>query len=200
MKKEEAEKLLQKAWDERIIDDEKIKNWIKHSYNVAYVAETIGELSGLDPEKCYVMGLLHDFGRGQDKKIRHTILGYKSLKQNGVSEEVARIAITHLYILQDGSNLKNQYIDFQNDEQRFVENYLKNIEYDDYDKLIQLSDLIGGIKIQTIEERMFSVFCRYNITNTMQLCTQIKNLKEYFENKIRSSIYEPFKDSFAKKD
>lgn len=196
MNRDEAKRLLQKAYDERIVI-EGVENWIKHSHNVAHVAETIGRLSGLDPEKCYVMGLLHDFGRGQDRNIRHSILGYKLLKKEGASEEIARIAITHLFILQDGANLKGQYVDFRDGEQTFVENYLKDIEYNDYDKLIQLSDLIGGLRIETIEERMFSVFCRYNITNTMQLCQQIRALRQYFEDKIGCSVYEPFRDEMG---
>ncbi len=192
MNKKEAEKLLEEAYEKRILDG--VENLIVHSKNVAYVAEKLGELSGLDPEKSYIMGLLHDIGRGQDRKIRHTILGYKILKEKNIPEEIAKTTITHLYILQDGSNLRNQEKEFREDEYEFVKNYLKNIEYDDYDKLIQLSDLIGGVKIQTIEERMFSVFCRYDIINNMPFCQQIKNLKDYFEKKIGTSIYKPFED------
>lgn len=192
MNKKEAEKLLEEAYDKRTLEG--VEEWIIHSKNVAHVAEKIGELSGLDPEKSYVMGLLHDIGRGQNKKIRHTILGYKILKENNIPEEIAKTTITHLYILQDGSNLGNQEKEFQNDEYEFVKNYLKNREYDDYDKLIQISDLIGGIKIETIEERMFSVFCRYDIINNMPFCQQIQNLKDYFEKKMGTSIYKPFEN------
>ena len=69
MNKKEAEKLLEEAYEKRILDG--VESWIAHSTNVAYVAEKLGELSGLDPEKSYIMGLLHDIGRGQDRKIRH---------------------------------------------------------------------------------------------------------------------------------
>ncbi len=192
MNKKETEKLLEEAYENRILEG--VEEWIVHSKNVAYVAEKLGELSGLDPEKSYIMGLLHDIGRGQDRKIRHTILGYKILKEKNIPEEIAKTTITHLYILQDGSNLRNQEKEFREDEYEFVKNYLKNIEYDDYDKLVQLSDLIGEVKIQTIEERMFSVFCRYDIINNMPFCQQIKNLKDYFEKKIGTSIYKPFED------
>lgn len=196
MKKSEADLLLKEAYDNRILEG--VDEWIVHSKNVAYVAEKLGELSGLDPEKSYVMGLLHDIGRGQNKKIRHTILGYKLLKEKNIPEEIAKTTITHLYILKDGSNLGNQEKELEEEEYKFIKNYLKNIEYDDYDKLIQISDLIGGAEIQRIEERMFSVFCRYDIINNMAFCQQIQNLKDYFEKKIGMSIYKPFEDVLKK--
>lgn len=192
MKKLEAQKLLRKICENMEITAE-VRRWIKHSHNVAIVAEKIARLSGLDDEKAYVMGLLHDIGRSQNPKIRHTILGYKILKENNLPEEISRIAITHLYLLKDGSNFTEQKLQFTQDELEFVENYIQNVEYDDYDKLIQIADLIGEERIKTIEERLFSVFCRYNINNTMGFCLKVKELKEYFESKIGSSIYEPFK-------
>ncbi len=192
MNRKEAEELLKEVYEKRT--SEHADNLMIHSKIVAYVAEKIAKLSGLDPEKAYIMGLLHDVGRSQDRKIRHTIIGYRILKEKNVPEEIARITITHLYILKDGLNLINQEKEFKDDEYKFVKNYLKNIEYDDYDKLIQISDLMGSLEIQTIEERMFSVFCRYDIVNNVPFCQQIQNLKDYFEEKMGTSIYKPFKD------
>ena len=196
MNKGEAENFFKKLYDETGSNID-ATNWREHSYNVAIVAETLAKKLNLDSEKCYVMGLLHDIGgglAGKQKTIRHTILGYKIMKENNIDEEIARIAITHLFILQDGSNLKQQYINFEKGEQEFIENYLKNIEYTDYDKLIQISDLIGGSEIKTIELRLFDVFSRHNIVENVKFISKIKELKEYFESKIGCSIYEPFKD------
>lgn len=199
MNRNEAIELLKKIISNTdLVNGNPIKDNYRHAYNVAYVAESIAKCVDLDSDKAYIMGLLHDVGRAQDRKIRHSILGYKLLKSYGVSEEIARITITHLFILKDGSNLTNQFIDFKDDELKFVQNYLKNIEYDDYDKLLQISDLIGGATIMTIEERIFSVFCRYNQINNMSFCQQIKNLKEYFESKMGTSIYEPLKNMMGK--
>ena len=196
MNKQEAENFFKKIYTETgsSID---ATHWWEHSHNVAIVAETLGEKLNLDSEKCYVMGLLHDIGgglAGKQKIIRHTILGYKIMKENNIDEKIARIAITHLFILQDGSHLKQQYINFEKNEQEFIENYLKNIEYTDYDKLIQISDLISGREITTIELRLFNVFSRHNIIENVKFVSKIKELKEYFESKIGGSIYKPFKD------
>lgn len=193
MNKKEAEEFFEKIAN-KIRTNNRFFEWKNHSYNVAKVAETIGQKLNLDTEKCYVMGLLHDTGRTMVSNIRHSILGYKIMKEYGIDEEIARIGITHLFILQDGSNLRKQYINFQNDEQNFIENYLKNIEYTDYDKLIQISDLIGGDEIKSIECRLFDVFSRHEIVDNVKFVLKIKELKEYFESKINMSIYEPFKD------
>ncbi len=37
--------------------------WGNHSRTAAHCAEKITELSGMDTEKAYVLGLLHDIGR-----------------------------------------------------------------------------------------------------------------------------------------
>lgn len=39
--------------------------WVKHSANVAAAAKIIAGASGLNPEKAFVCGLLHDIGRRQ---------------------------------------------------------------------------------------------------------------------------------------
>lgn len=194
MNKQEADNFFKKLYDETG-KDKYSADWWKHSHNVALVAETLGKKLNLDSEKCYVMGLLHDIGKGNvGNNIRHSVVGYKIMKENNIDEEIARIAITHLFILQDGSHLKRQYKIFEKGEQKFIENYLKNIEYNDYDKLLQISDLMGDVNISTIEYRLFGVFSRHNIIENVKFVSKIKELKEYFENKIGGSIYEPFKD------
>ena len=51
--------------------------WTKHSYNVAEAARLIAAASGLDSEKAYVCGLLHDIGRRTGiSAVRHIIDGY----------------------------------------------------------------------------------------------------------------------------
>ena len=42
--------------------------WINHSRTVAHCAEKIASYSGTDPEKAYVLGLLHDIGRRFGKR------------------------------------------------------------------------------------------------------------------------------------
>ncbi|MBE5831525.1 MAG: HDOD domain-containing protein [Butyrivibrio sp.] len=38
--------------------------WVKHSINTGVAAKNIAEkIPGLDPEKAYIVGLVHDIGR-----------------------------------------------------------------------------------------------------------------------------------------
>lgn len=51
--------------------------WTKHAQNVAAAAEIIAEHCGLNPEKAFVCGLLHDIGRRNGvTAVRHIIDGY----------------------------------------------------------------------------------------------------------------------------
>ena len=70
-----AEKLL--------IEAEKMNRgaWVEHSYHVACLAEKIAHKAGMDSEKAYIYGLLHDIGRRKgNMQARHAIEGYKYLK------------------------------------------------------------------------------------------------------------------------
>ena len=69
---------------------------------------------------------------------------------------------------------------------------LKDLDYDDYDKLIQLSDMmVSVVGFKTLKERM-----RF-IQNKYQLCCltvkkkyrQVLKLKEYFDKRCKCDIY-----------
>ena len=68
----------EKAIDElRIAGELNPGPWINHSYNVAKAAENIAKAYGMDCEKAYVCGLLHDIGRRTGiAAVRHIIDGY----------------------------------------------------------------------------------------------------------------------------
>lgn len=81
------------------------------------------------------MGLLHDIGRRYGIiGLKYTIDGYRFLKQQGY-DEIARVCLTHSFPIKylkafNGNN------DCTNYEVEFLESYLKELQYDDYDKLI----------------------------------------------------------------
>lgn len=51
--------------------------WKRHSLSAAENARLIGQKAGMDGEKAYVMGLLHDIGRREGvTSIRHIFDGY----------------------------------------------------------------------------------------------------------------------------
>ena len=59
--REEAEAILAAALKKNP------RKWGAHSRYAAVSAEAIGRAAGLDPDRCYVSGLLHDIGRFKGK-------------------------------------------------------------------------------------------------------------------------------------
>ncbi len=75
--------------------------WGKHSMNVGLAARNIAEkISGMDPTKAYIVGLMHDIGRrvGIVDIPTHVYEGYKYCMEKGW-DEAARICMTHSYLL-----------------------------------------------------------------------------------------------------
>jgi hypothetical protein len=171
--------------------------WVKHSELVANTAKTIAEkIDGLNPNKAYIMGLIHDIGRvfgiTQD---RHSIDGYNFLKSQGY-EELGRICITHCF---PNKNIKaNVGIwDCNKKELNFIEKFLSNCRYDDYDRLIQLCDCIAAEdKFILIEKRIIDVLLRYNLKTQvpvgiplLEKWNKYLEIKDYFNKEIGNSIY-----------
>lgn len=75
--------------------------WGDHSRVAASCAEKIAEKVGLDSEKAYVLGLLHDIGRRFGVyHFRHVVDGYNYMSKLGY-DEVAKICLTHSFSTQD---------------------------------------------------------------------------------------------------
>lgn len=153
--KEEAERLLNEA------EAMNPGPWGDHSRTAAHCAQKIAEACQLDPEKAYVLGLLHDIGRRFGvRHLGHVSDGYSYMMSLGY-DEVARVCLTHSF--HDLS--LDSYIgkpDTSDDETALIVNKLSKIAPDDYDRLIQLCDaLAGNGEILDIEERMTDVKRRY---------------------------------------
>ena len=89
--REEAEKLLKDA------ETCNPGQWVSHSRITAHCAEKIAEYAGMDPDKAYVFGLLHDIGRKFGVfHLKHVSEGYKYMLSLGY-DEVARICLTHSF-------------------------------------------------------------------------------------------------------
>lgn len=75
--------------------------WVEHVKNVASAAKIIAKNAGMDGEKAYVLGLLHDIGRRTGiAQVRHIIDGYDYAVSKGW-DEVARICLTHSFPVKD---------------------------------------------------------------------------------------------------
>ncbi|MDE7216259.1 MAG: HD domain-containing protein [Clostridia bacterium] len=181
--REEAERLLEEA------EALNVGAWGNHSRNVAICAEKIALACGMDGEKAYILGLLHDIGRRFGiKHLGHVYDGWKYMLELGYPQ-VAQICLTHSFGIRDINTYIGKF-DILPDEQKELEDALKSAEYDDYDRLIQISDALGAADgVVDIEERMEDVKKRYGCYPQEKWDKNIE-LKEYFEKLAGKNIYE----------
>ena len=163
--------------------------WVNHSRVAAHCAEKIAEkCEDIDPEKAYIVGLLHDIGRKfGTRHLGHVSDGYTYMMSLGY-DEVARVCLTHSF----NDQVMEDYIgkkDTTDAEYEQIQNALQMISMDEYDRLIQLCDAIAGADgVLDITERMADVRRRYGSYPT-QKWNQNLLLKKYFEEKAGDEIY-----------
>lgn len=163
--------------------------WAEHSRTAARCAERIAFHAGLDPDKAYVLGLLHDIGRKFGKgQMRHIMDGYTYMMSLGY-DDAARICLTHSF---NGKRIEEYpgLADTAEEETEFIITRLQNMQYDDYDRLIQLCDAVSGTTgAMDIIDRMNDVKKRYGAYDQQKWDTNLV-LKEYFETKMGRSLEE----------
>lgn len=167
--------------------------WINHSYYVAGLAEKIADKAKMDSEKAYIFGLLHDIGRRNGTmQARHAIEGFNFLTDIGF-DEGARICMTHTFQYKDVEAIYDTW-DCTEEEKQFIKNYLDNITYDDYDKLIQLCDALSVANGYCYaEKKMVSSALKFGFKDTtIKKWKSILELKEYFDDKISGDVYSLF--------
>jgi putative nucleotidyltransferase with HDIG domain len=182
---EEAEGFLAKA--ERLNPGP----WVQHSKNVALAARLIAErIPDLDPEVSYVLGLLHDIGRREGRtNIRHLIDGYRFLADLGY-EDVARISLTHSFPIADLEAYMGER-DCSPEDLQFIEEYISSVEFNKYDRLIQLCDAIAPPSgFCLMEKRMVDVALRLGIDEiTLSGWEARFQIMAEFDNEIGQSVY-----------
>lgn len=189
--REEAEKLLIEA------EGCNPGPWGNHSRVVAHCAEKIAQECGdMDSDKAYILGLLHDIGRKFGvRHLGHVSDGYSYMMSLGY-DETAKICLTHSF----NSQTTDEYIgkfDTSEEELNMIQDALKTVVMDEYDRLIQLCDSLAGAEgVLDIEERMEDVKRRYGSYPQNKWDGNLK-LKEHFEEKMGRDIYVVVeKDSF----
>ncbi|SHJ77193.1 HDIG domain-containing protein [Hathewaya proteolytica DSM 3090] len=166
--------------------------WVEHSLYVAEAAKLIAErVEGLDSEVAYILGLLHDIGRRYGvTNERHSFDGYKFAMENGY-DLWARICMTHGYLCKNVDDVCGKK-DCTEEERNIMKEYLDNIEFSTYDKLIQMCDslaLPSGFCI--LEKRMIDVVMRYGFNEfTLEKWKITFEIQSFFEEKIGVLIYD----------
>lgn len=185
---------------ERLLEEAEACNpgpWGNHSRVCAYCAEKIAKsCRNMDPEKAYVMGLLHDIGRKFGvRHLGHVSDGYTYMMSLGY-DEAARICLTHSF----SSFTLDDYVgkwDVSEEELELIKSKLTDLEQNDYDRLIKLCDSLAGSEgVMDIEDRMNDVRRRYG-GYPQEKWDRNLALKDYFEKKAGRDIYEIVeKDTF----
>lgn len=167
------------------------KSFRSHCCLVACCAEMIASrLEHIDGHKAYILGLLHDYGKmmrdAENTKYFHGLTGYNEMIRLGY-DEVARICLTHTF---PDKNFK--YTEYTYPEMRKTKKLLAQIDYDDYDRLIQLCDLlVVGMGFSKIKDRMLFVKNKYHVPTIIvkRRYRQALRLKNYFDNLCGCDIY-----------
>lgn len=180
---EEAETLLREA------ENCNPGLWGNHSRVAARCAEKIAAAAGMDRERAYVLGLLHDIGRRFGiRHLGHVSDGYHYMMELGYPA-AARICLTHSFNLPT----LDVYVgkrDITPEQQGEIQTLLDGIQYDDFDRLIQLCDCLAGTEgVMDMEARMADVKRRYGFYPQEKWDANMK-LKRYFEEKAGKDIYE----------
>lgn len=193
--------------------------WADHALNVARVAEAIAERvsvadrgakaaeATLDPDTAFVLGVLHDIGRRVGwTGMRHTIDGYRYLIPLGF-DDAARVCLTHSFPIEGMRDTKTSAggdagWDCSADDLAFVNDYLAGIEYDEYDRLIQLCDALAlPERVCTLEERFVDVVLRHGFTEyTVPRWRACIALREWFEPRMGCSLAEVLADLTVAED
>ena len=166
-----------------------------HIKNAALLAENIANACGLDTEKAYVLGLLHDVGRFFvidennelifSDKHRHPIEGYLYLKKLGYVEE-ARVCITHAFIYQ-----KNSYAHMYTEIEKEIISQVLSRDYDMYDLLIQLTDEMSVLEGWcTLETRLAREALQHGYERAAwEKFIRLYEIKKLFDKHAKKDIY-----------
>ncbi len=187
--REEAEQLLMEA------EDCNPGPWGNHSRVCAWCAEQIAVHCGMDGERAYVLGLLHDIGRKFGvKHLGHVYDGWKYMLEAGYPG-AARICLTHSFSIQNIQDYIGNF-DITEKQQEELSEALSQIQYDDYDRLIQLCDSMAGAEgPMRMEVRMGDVKRRYGAYPQEKWDKNLE-LKQYFETKMGQNLYEAIQGEF----
>lgn len=167
------------------------KPWIRHSYYVGLAAGKIAaHVPGMDADRARACGFVHDIGRRfGEMKINHIFCGWRYLLEEGY-EEAARICLTHSFPVQDARSVTGVWDSTQEDI-AFLREYLPSITYTDYDRLIQLADVLGDASgIVVLEKRLVDIIRRYGLDaeNVPSRWAALFAIKEDFERRMGMTV------------
>ena len=172
--------------------------WRAHSLHVARAAGAIAEKCGMDGERAWVLGALHDVGRYEGVRgLHHAVAGYALLMEKG-DPGAARVCVTHSF--PDGRfEHFNGRRDVSPEEEAFLRRFLAEAIPDDFDRLIQLCDAICTAQgVCLMEKRLVDVALRHGLEPGLdEKWRAFLNLRRDFERRMGVSVYSLFEECAA---
>lgn len=163
-----------------------------HYIDVSHCAELIARHSGLDPHKARILGMFHDFGEYIEQtqpNTFHGTAGYDEMMKLGY-DEIARVCLTHSF----WEGVYNpEYFVYDKKEVARAGELISKMELDEYDYLIQLSDMLCcHRKFVKLEERVDYIIKKYkrNPEQAEKMIKAAKMLKSRFDKLCGQDIYE----------
>jgi hypothetical protein len=122
--------------------------------------------------------------------MRHILDGYHFMQARGFSH-AAQICLTHSFPVKNIEFYVSSEWDCSRQEMEFVNKCLGEIEYTDYDRLIQLCDALAlPTGICLMEKRLVDVCLRYGANQySVPRWKAYLDIQQSFEQVIGSSIY-----------
>lgn len=162
--------------------------WEAHSETAAFCAQRIAARCGMDADKAYVLGLLHDIGRRFGySHFGHVVRGYRYMQSLGY-DEAARICLSHSFVSGDIGEYVGQ-LDVPQEDVDEMLRVLAQHPMDDYDRLIQLCDTLAGAgAVVDMDARMDDVERRYGMFPPGKREAK-KQLRAYFEQRCGQDLY-----------
>lgn len=166
--------------------------WVSHSRFCALACEKIAEkIPHLDADNAYILGLMHDIGRREGVfQEKHLLDGYRYCMKFGWTQ-AAKICISHAFMIPD-ITMGVGKLDVPAEDVGFLKDFLESVQYDDYDRLVQLCD---GLALPAgfcfLETRITDVALRYGVPAcSLARWKKLFEIKSGFEKIIGCSIYD----------
>lgn len=170
--------------------------WTAHSEHAGRAAYAIAQkCSGLDADAAYILGMLHDIGRRFGVTgNRHIPDGWRFCMGRGWPD-AARVCLTHSFPIQNINCCVGSWdvggVD-GTQARKLTEAELSKVEYNDYDRLIQLCDSLAVPKgFCLMEKRWVDVAFRYGVNAfTVQKWKAVCEIKRQFEVRMGCGVYD----------
>ena len=157
-----------------------------------YAAAICRHIPNLNDQTGYVFGCLHDYGKffGDvfGRRSFHGYVGYVEMLKLA-QPEIARVCLTHTFF---SENFNLDDYKYCRPDLIATHNLLKNMQFDDYDKLMQLVDLLAGVgdKGTGIRPRIAGIAERYRLQPDFaaRLLQSTLYKKAYFDAKCGTDV------------